>query len=155
LRAHGRLGKCPNCLRDAFDTHRFRNDGFSMSFLYYVRHCRRGDRLFAAYVNTRMTAAVPELNPGFGAGIVNGVDQSVQPGNEAVITDAKFAMAMFADAFGGRHFYGDEADAGACRVVCDAVIGYKPVPVGSAGCHRCHDDAVVQRERADVRWSEQ
>ena len=99
-----------------------RHDGLERGLVDRMRNCRGRDRRLAADVDAGMPAAVAELDRGLGAAAMNLVDQSREPGQEAVVVDADLAAAVAAGLLRRRHLDGDEADAAARprQVVGDA-----------------------------------
>ena len=138
-------------LRDAGARHRLGHDGLGVAFLDDVRKGRGRDRRLSGDVDPRVPAAVAELDRGLGAGRMDGVGETREPGEEPVVVDAELELAMLPGFLRRRHFDGDQAHAalGAGTIVGNGGIRDETLRVGLAGRHRGHDHAVLDCKRAD------
>jgi hypothetical protein len=156
-RADGGGGIGVDGLADVERRHRARHDGLVGHLEHRMGDRGRCDRRLAADVESRVAAAVAELDGALGAARVDFARELEQPRDEAVVVDAELAKAMTADARGGGHLDRDQADAAAHarHVVVDAVVGDEPLVVGEARRHRRHNDAVSDLDRSDPRRREE
>ena len=137
--------------------HRLGHDDCEGGLEHRMRNGGRRDRSLAADILAGMAAAVAELNRGHGAAGVNLADQAIEARQEAVVIDAELAPTMSAGLFGRRHLDRDEAGAAprARHVIGDGVVGDEAGFVRQARRHRRHDDAILDRDRADPGRREQ
>ena len=81
-------------LHDTRLGHRFRDDGLERGLVDRMRNGRRRDRRLAANIDTRMAAAVAELDRRLGAAAMDLADQPRQARNETIVVDADLVAAM-------------------------------------------------------------
>src|SRR5205085_2800577 len=109
-RAQRRRNVRGNSAANPLSAHLLRNDGLQRGLVDRMRDRRWCNRRLAADIHAGMPAAVAELDRCLGSGGVNRLDQTRQPGNEAVVVYSNFLPAMAPRALRRCHFHGDETD---------------------------------------------
>src|SRR5207244_5088401 len=113
LRAQCRRDMRSDGAVDPLLRHLLRNDDLERRLIHGVWDCRGRNRRLSADVAAGMSAAVAELDRGLRSHPMNGLDETREPGQKAVIIDSDLAPAVASGSLGRCHLNRDQADTAA------------------------------------------